>query len=420
MKIKYNARKSIGIIITLIAVSITFGFLHIRELFGLLAVEVIFISLLFVSKLFRKITLVQGLWVISTIYMVLNTKTFNNYVFYYLLCAVAGLMILICIESNACEYFYRNFRFFAYFGLFSALTIIFEVINPSFITNLYRALSPGDVTTILMYLRNGRFLGITNYVWYTSILLFIGGGYIISDFENADKKRKVFYSFSVIAMVFATFLAGSRSSILLFPLIMIIFYGGRKNIRNVLIAFFFMAILYYIVMYSGLSFRIIQTLRTLLGRILAGDILDARRAGLRELAISLFSDHKFFGIGFYEFRYYAYRMTTKYYHVHNLYYQLLAENGIVGTFIIILPWVITFFRTGSFLYSNRLNRTDLNYKIAKYCFMLQAYFYIASFAHVTIFDGQTMLLFYIICGISLKCVSQKTTFLSPNGQGLFK
>ena len=34
--------------------------------------------------------------------------------------------------------------------------------------------------------------------------------------------------------------------------------------------------------------------------------------------------------------------------------------------------------------------------------MLQVYMYIASFVHVTIYNGQTMLLFYFILGISAK------------------
>lgn len=406
MRIKYNGKNAIRLIIILVAVSITLGFLHMTTLFALLVLEMVVIIMFFAKKLMNKITGLQLLWIVSTLYTILNTRTFTYYTIYYIINTLIGLMVLICVERDSCDLFYDSFRFFVFFGVFAGLTSVLEVFSPNTIISLFSALSPGKLPDIYSFLRNGRYLGITNYVWYTSLMLFVGGSYIFSDFSNSKRKRKAFYLFALLVLLIAVFLSGSRSGILLFPIIAGLSYGERNTVKSILLVSGLLCIAYLVVMYSNSSLRIVIALQNMFTKVISGDVIDARRASLRELAVSLFQTHKLFGIGWYEFRYYSNSVMDNYYHVHNLYYQLLCENGIIGTAIIACPWAITLVRTARFLFKQKNQKQERTYRIAKFCFMIQIYFYVASIVHVTLFDGPTVLLFYIICGISLTCIRQ--------------
>ena len=207
----------------------------------------------------------------------------------------------------------------------------------------------------------------------------------------------------IAALLIASFLTGSRSTMAVFPVVAVFFYGGRNAIKNALTAIFAMVLLYVIIMYSDFELRIIVTFQNLINRVISGDSIDSSRAAFRELAVSIFKTNSLFGIGWYEYRYRAFEAFGKYYPVHNLYLQLLAENGIVGSFIIVLPWIGTYVKTAAYVYKYRRYRGKTIYKITRYCLFVQTLFYIDSVIHVTLYDPRTMLIFYIICGISLQC-----------------
>jgi len=403
MRIKYNDKNVISLIVILLSASIALGFLHISILYVLLMIEIMAVSLVFASRFHGKITLVQFLWIVSTAYIILTTRTFNFLVLYYLLNTALGLMVLISIKKETIFLVYYRFKCFWIFGLLSAITIFVEMIFPNTIINIYRAISPNEVEDIIIYLRRGRYLGITNYVWYTTLLLFLGGGYILSEYRTTEKKYRFAFALVIVALLIASFLTGSRSTMVLFPLIAVAFYGGRNTIINAFKALFVLALLYVIIMYSGLQLRIIDTFQNLINHFINGESLDSARASFRELAISFFHENSLLGIGWYEYRNRAFEVFGKYYHVHNLYLQLLAENGIVGTFVIVLPWLGTYVKTFACVYNFRKYKDLTVYRIAKYCLFIQTLFYIDSVIHVTLYDPRTMLIFYIICGISLQC-----------------
>lgn len=404
MRIRYSEKNAIGLVVFLLAASIALGFLNMLTLYVLLAFEIIVLSFIFVSKMLGKITLLQLLWIVSTIYIILNIRTLNFYVLFFVLNLVLGLMVLICININTTSIVYGSFKFFVFFGVFSAITTFIEVIWPNSIISIFRALAPNELLNIQIFLRQGRYLGITNYVWYTTMLLFLGGGYLLSEFENYNIKQKTLSIIVILLLVIASFVSGSRSTLIVFPFVAALFYGGKNTIRNIIIAIGALLVLYFVVVYSNLSIRIIKTFQNLIDNFFAGDSLDNTRASFRELAITLFNSHKIFGIGWYEYRYHAFNAFNSYYHVHNLYVQLLCENGIVGTVIIACPWVITYVKAFVYVFKNRKISDLENYKTAKYCLMVLTLIYIDSVVHVTIFDPRTMLIFYIICGITMQCI----------------
>ncbi|MBR2549720.1 MAG: O-antigen ligase family protein [Clostridiales bacterium] len=263
-------------------------------------------------------------------------------------------------------------------------------------------MAPDDLVDIHSFLRNGRYLGITNYVWYTSLLLFLGGGYILSVQKDSTKKQKIF-NLVILAVLFtASFLSGSRSSMLVFPFVAVLFYGGKKTIRNVILALGVLYLLYLFIMYSNLSLRIIDKFQILINKVKEGAIIDDTRNQLREVAIADFKSNWLFGIGWYEFRYHTHSLFNKYLHTHNLYLQLIAENGIFGTIIITLPWLATYIKAVSYFFKYRNYSENKTYKIVKYFLMILTLLFIDSFVHVTLFDPRTMLIFYIICGVVMQ------------------
>lgn len=402
MRIKSNQKNTLSLIVILCAFSVTVGLLHVITLYALLAAEIILLSPLFFTRFWGKITKVQFLWIISTAYMILNVRSFNFYTLFFILNTSLGLMVLICIQTSSSLLLYDRFKIFAIFGLISGLSIFIEVANPEIITRLFRVISPNDLTDIQIFLKRGRYLGITNYVWYTTILLYLGGGYIVSEYKNIKTKQKVIYIVFLFVLFAASFLSGSRSAILFFPFMAVLLYGKRNTIWNAFLAAVIVLILYYFVTHTNQSYRVIKSFQHLIDRIAAGDVLDSQRLYLRELAVNEFKSHLLFGIGLNEFRNEVFIAIGRYYHAHNLYLQLLAENGIIGTIIIIIPWIATYFKSAKYVFRNRSHQNSKVYTVVKYCFLIQTLIYVDSFIHVTIYDPRTMLIFYIICGITLQ------------------
>lgn len=347
-------------------------------------------------------------WVITVMYIYLNVRTFNFRTVLYCVELLTGCLIVFC-GNDAYKSMYHSMKMIVLGGVFAGLTSVLQLIIPGFFMQVIKILSGSTYTDLATNMVNGRYLGLTDYVWYTVLLLLIGGGYLISCFNGklADNKHKVLM---LLILYLAVLLAGSRSSMILFPVLVVLFYGGKH--RGIIVCGMLIVggLMYYYLTHtnftSGTNFvRLFYKMQQLIEQISSGEEIDEMRASLKVRAVSDFVAHPIFGIGWFEFSnqsVYIYG-NDRFLHAHNLYLQLLAENGIIGTLIIVFAPFMIFVKniwTVSRLKATKLKDTS-EYHIAKFCLLVLTYFYIASWLHVTIYDGQTMVIFNMICAMSL-------------------
>lgn len=153
--------------------------------------------------------------------------------------------------------------------------------------------------------------------------------------------NKVFFClcvlwFAVLALV------GRRAELLaaIIALLLIIYLRASERKKHNIILVFFLAVAVLIisailiemnvVTYNGNN-RIINSVFLL---IKGADVSNGR-SRLYRLAIDLFLQHPFFGIGWGNYRLYSRDILTSVTNVHNMYLQSLCEVGIIGTIVFV-------------------------------------------------------------------------------------
>lgn len=127
----------------------------------------------------------------------------------------------------------------------------------------------------------------------------------------------------------------------------------------------------------------------------SSDVLNGRER-LYSLAISLFNEHTFFGIGWGNFKYYysLYYNTSELLNVHNVYLQLLCETGIIGTIVIV------FFMLKSAIKSYRMQKSGLfekyNVELAT-SFALQLFVILIGISSTPLYGIEALYIYIISC-----------------------
>jgi O-antigen ligase len=177
------------------------------------------------------------------------------------------------------------------------------------------------------------------------------------------KKFSIFYLFVLSFLGFTIFISGSRSSIFLFIMFGFLFFLTNINLRKIIIFTFLINLLGLIslshfndkVFYS-IHYNFFDPIRTIFfedkkaedaNKIKKIYIFTKVYDSHYNTAYNMYLDNKLFGVGTKMYRklcqkekYYVneFSCTT---HPHNFYFQLLAENGLIGFFGILTIFIYT-------------------------------------------------------------------------------
>ena len=130
--------------------------------------------------------------------------------------------------------------------------------------------------------------------------------------------------------------------------------------------------------------------------------IDAGRFTLWGTALLYLKTHPFFGIGWDAFKYIYQGLTGEFLNIHNVYIQLLAENGVIGA----LPFFAFFGITIKRLFSltKQINSVDNCDDRLKFyvCFSLlvQVFFLTYCMTGNPLYDAPTLIVYLLSCACS--------------------
>jgi O-antigen ligase len=130
--------------------------------------------------------------------------------------------------------------------------------------------------------------------------------------------------------------------------------------------------------------------------VLTRDIEDAGREQLRVQAVEYFKSNPLLGIGWTNYKNLFLLRKT---HVHNIYYQLLCESGIIGFAIFIFFFISSFFRT-----IKKIALADdesFEYSWLLLSLYIQIYFLLYGISGNPLYDIEETILYFFAVGISM-------------------
>jgi O-antigen ligase len=243
------------------------------------------------------------------------------------------------------------------------------------------------------------FPGFTSQVGYTSYFLSTAFGALFC-FRKSIYKR--WFVPIAIVLIFGMLLTGKRGPIifLLISILVLYFYESRGRERFVrVLQIALIAIAAYFVLFMLARFtdnpsitRIFESVQEL---IFTRDIEDTGRDQLRNQALIYFSDNMIFGIGWNNFHN---LFTLRSTHVHNIYFQLLCETGIVGFLIFVLFFAKSILNTLKKI--QIANRDTYEYSWLMLSLFLQIYFLLYGISGNPLYDVEETILYFFGVGIS--------------------
>ena len=270
---------------------------------------------------------------------------------------------------------------------------IFQLIMPSFIEGINTILLNSEGLQInLEFYKLGAYAGITAQTSVNAfyIAIFVGITFFKTLFCK-EKKINIIYIIFIILGLIALFITGKRGILIttLISLIITMFYVSyidKKNIFKYFLIFSIIGTLGYFVMINIPAVKVIFDKIEVLNK--EENVLNGRDE-LWKKSIDIFNENPFIGIGLGSVK----NVIGDY--SHNIYIQLLAEVGIIGTILYIIAIICSFCVTMKKV-RIILKLKDSNDKITiLISLFLQFIFIIYGFSGNPLF-GQFFLLPYII------------------------
>lgn len=301
-------------------------------------------------------------------------------------------------------------------GIIYAVTTILLAFDTGIYQNIIVNWYPNTKGVLLNLYSENKFAGITDHYSTNGMVLanamIIAASFAIISVRNKDKNRKK-YIICCIIIIVALFLTAKRSHLLFGILAMYIGYyicfSKDKNHSSKMIAAIFITSLILIFAYIA-----IPQVRIVLERFLdvSDDTNIESRMTFWNAALNEFDSNTLFGIGWFGFRNNVAGSVNYSGHVHNVYIQLLCENGVVGAAIFFLWFVGCLVCTilvarKYFLY---IKDTKIQMQLL-FSLSYQIYFLMYCYTGNPMFDGYQYPVYFVACIIALYYATNKPYLL---------
>ena len=251
-------------------------------------------------------------------------------------------------------------------------TIFFYIFKGLYL-NYFVKILPGDHTYIISKFKAGSMPGITTH--YSTNGIYLGLGFIffaatvITDkkIRRSNKLRKDI--FDMFFVLFALFLTTKRAHILFGIIAIIVVYYVYNSDKKLSRTFYITIGVIAGILLLVFSAQFLPVAANVVNRFLNGDSngeLTNGRVWFWKFALGRFAESPIFGIGWggFKHRYFAvigpYASTSKYVDCHNVFIQLLCEQGIIGLTLFILASFGTLFTTWKYLANARTKKISID------------------------------------------------------------
>lgn len=324
---------------------------------------------------------------------------------------IFGLIIAICyfIRGDIKNYL-GTFKVLKISGIILSLSVIFSWMFPSFYGTIVNMIfRPEIARRIIESMNQGYYIGFTSEVSITAGIIIIAIGYIYVEHTVKEEKYTlkdiIILSLLVIGLLFT-----QKRAHLLFMLLTVFvvhihyikFQGDfiRKTIKKMLYLLGITGLFAIILELIGLREVIFQRFRATFEAFKAGEDITSNRIVLYEHAIQLFKEFPLLGIGWENFRDTLIGNVTVHtkMQVHNIYLQLLAETGLVGATIILLPFIVTLIITLKISKRLLLNAKNnfIDWKIGVlFSLYIQIFFLLYGFTGNPLYDNFYLFIYFI-------------------------
>ena len=297
-------------------------------------------------------------------------------------------------------------------SIHAVATIILNI-SPALYGRYITPLIQGSSVTVI-----GPKAGLTSHYSYNGQITAIGLliSYVLfkmSPLRDGGKTDRIKFGFLAIAFAVSLLLTTKRAPLLICLFAMVV-TEYLLSARGKATAFYKMLSIAFLlgiaVVVFGDRISILSNIMERLSVFFTTDSLEESTTGrtfLWDRAIQLWSDSPIFGSGWGTYRYYwanGYQgISTA---AHNVFLQLLAEVGIVGLIVFLIPSlaVLIGLTKGVFGLTKRNGNTDRQYDYTDgallFAFLFQLYFFIYCFVGAPLYDFESFPVYFVLsCGV---------------------
>lgn len=381
-----------------------YSIFHIDFLnFFLICVFSLFLLGLIYIKSIEKCNVLIGLWMV-----VLMLSLFRNgYLKYGEYIRYIGFWTAVAF-AFLLQYSFSWYRFLKKWLVFFVtehflLSWMFFFFNDFYIKTIIPMFSEDVQKSLIRWNDNNILLGLTNH-YSTSGMYFAVGVIVMFAIwvQNPQNKRK---TLSLLFMMASLMMTQKRGPFLFAVIALIFTYMAYNRVSGKTILKFAAYVLA-----AFLIFMAVDCLYPELGGVLArfsllsDDDVTNGRLPLYMVAIKIFQSNRMFGIGWGQYKFYYERYGFgDAISAHNIYLQLLAEVGLVGTVLICICFLYGLMITYQLLRSYAFKESDAEsaWKFAVlFSFAMQIFFLLYGFTGSPLYDLQCMFPYFLSIAVS--------------------
>ena len=350
---------------------------------------------------------ISGIWIPFIIFHMFSLFLSGNIstLPYWLVCAML-LYIPVVFYNNT------NLKLLLLIGFFFAIGIFFQLFLPSQYYSYVFPLFIGDASEFVGTSLDREF-GFSGFSYQTGSAAYtiIMGLIALLAFgkEWFAKRHYLLYPILLVVMVFAVILTGKRmpTAIAVFLVMINSFLNASSSSLRKYFTIIFISVIaiisfnFFVSNIDNFSDNILlKRFVTTYETITTGGDASSGRSDLYQRAWELFDKSPIVGIGAGNYSKLSGMGTS----VHNVYLQVLCEEGVFGVILYIIPLIVIFFKTWKFRTNRSLDKHHAN--IATFSLLIQVSYILYSLTgnctvninnFVMYFIGVTLFLYVLTC-----------------------
>lgn len=394
---------------------------------GILIGLILIIEFLFLlkEKKLRLKLCFENIWVLFVLIFAVISNAIRtiNFEYYLQLGYLLAVVVLLNLDLNKFEDFFKYVKFIS---IFEAFSIYLQKFLPSIYYSIISIILPDDVVfQITKRFSEGYLTGFSREVSYTMFLISIGIGmyWFNCTFNNTTTTKK-----NVVPILFlfgALILSGKRATLLfsIISLFITSFIVSRDKLKIIKYSMIFI-ILFMIVIFTYDFWSKIPSLQRiveLLSFIKDNDFIGITngRTIIYETAINLWNTNPLTGIGWGNFKYAVpSSLWFSGFDVHNCFLQVFCETGYIGGILYIILIIGSLIKVVTCNYKFRNEKSDIR-SLTKFLCYVEFYFVLYSITEPILYEYTDYIIFFIcINTTSLLLLNRRTGKFNINNSRL--